>query len=86
MGKKIVEVDNTRRTDINDITRELHTHVSEIGRQLVSILEDLKTYGNNINAIKKVRHLEDMFTITHNDMDKLFKLAEDVGLRKNTKK
>jgi len=86
MGKKIVEVDNTRRTDINDITRELHTHVSEIGRQLVSILEDLKTYGNNINAIKKVRHLKDMFTITHNDMDKLFKLAEDVGLRKNTKK
>ncbi len=81
-AKKIDSKDNTKRNSIHKIMEKIRTHIEQISEQAKQTIEDVRTYGNYINAINKIKHLNEIFDNLQSDSNELFKLAISVGLGK----
>ncbi len=85
-ARKIDSTDKNKRNDIHRIMEDLRTHVQQITLQAREVVSDVKTYKNYINAVRKLRHLNEIFKNLKRDSNELFKLALSVGIGQTKQK
>jgi hypothetical protein len=85
-ARKIDEADSSKREAVGRVMDDLRTHIIQIGKQTKLILDNIKQYGNYINAMKEMKHLNEIFAQMNRDLDELFKIALSVGLGTKGKK
>jgi hypothetical protein len=85
-ARKIDEADQSKRKVVGKVMDDLRTHIIQIVKQTKSILDNIKTYGNYINAMREIKHLNEIFVQMNRDLDELFEIALSVGLGTKEKK
>ncbi len=79
-ARKIDDADKSKREEVGGVMDDLRTHIIQVVNQTKSILDNVKTYNNYINAMKEMKHLNEIFTQMNKDLDALFKIALSIGL------
>jgi hypothetical protein len=81
-AQKIYEKAPERKDDVERVMNELRGHFKEISRQGNNAITNIRDYENYINALNELEHLNEIFDVTRESVDELFKIGLDSGFGK----